>query len=146
LAIGIGCGLIWSSLRAVAADSALPVPPLIQSGFTLWAKGGVEIALNLWEKGGLMEGDNKVAVQSAYFKRLDRAIGNFKSFEVIEAKKIGQTSQIIYLVINFERGAVFGRFVFYRTDKSWVVQNMDFSTRPEALMPWLSFEEAKPAE
>jgi len=144
--MGLACGLLWSSLQAVAADSAWPVPPLIQSGFTLWAKGGADPALNVWEKGGLMEGDSKVAGQSAYFRRLDRAIGNFKSFEVVEAKKIGQTSQIIYLVINFERGAVFARFVFYRTDKNWVVQNMDFNTKPEAIMPWLSFEGGKPAE
>jgi hypothetical protein len=47
---------------------------------------------------------------------------------------------VLYLAINFERGAVYARFLFYRTEKDWVVQNVDLSTRPEALMPWLAFE------
>jgi hypothetical protein len=41
--------------------------------------------------------------------------------------------------INFERGAVYARFVVYHAERDWVVQNMDFSTRPESILPWLSF-------
>ncbi len=70
---------------------------------------------------------------------MNRTIGNFKSFEVIDTKRVNQTSQIIYLSVNFERAAIYGRFLLYRTDKNWIVQNMDFSPKPEALMPWLAF-------
>jgi hypothetical protein len=42
--------------------------------------------------------------------------------------------------VNFEQAAVYGRFLLYRADKGWVVQNMDFSPKPEAIMPWLAFE------
>jgi hypothetical protein len=51
-----------------------------------------------------------------------------------------------YLSINFERGAVFGRFVFYQTGKEWVVQDMDFSVKPETIMPWLALEAGSSAE
>ncbi len=58
----------------------------------------------------------------------------------MRTKRVSQNSEVIYLAMNFERGAVYGRFRVYCTDGDWVVQNMDFSTRPEAVMPWLSFE------
>ena len=96
--------------------------------------------LDAWQKGGLLEGDRKVAAQSNYLRRAVQAVGNYNSYDLIEAKRIGLSSQIIYLSINFERGAVYARFVLYRSNKNWVVQNMDFSTQPEAVMPWLSFE------
>jgi hypothetical protein len=87
-----------------------------------------------------MEGDSKVTSQSNYFRRLYRTAGNYKSYEVIETKRISQTSEIIYLSVNLERAAIYARFVLYRTDKDWVVQNMDFSSKPEAIMPWFAFQ------
>jgi len=43
----------------------------------------------------------------------------------------------------FERGIVYARFLVCRADKDWVVQTMDFNTKPEAIMPWLTFERNK---
>ena len=70
-------------------------------------------------------------------------LGNYRSHELIHSKAISRASQIVYLSINFERGVVYGRFLVYRADKDWVVQNMDFSERPETIMPWLAFEGEK---
>ena len=66
--------------------------------------------------------------------------------EPVEQKAIGKRSQIVYLAVNFERGVVFAKFLLYRTDKNWVVQNLYFDTRPEAIMPWLATEGTKNAE
>ena len=59
---------------------------------------------------------------------------------MIQTKRISQNATVLYLCINFDHAVMFGRFMMYRTDKDWVVQNMDFSPRPEAMMPWLAFE------
>ena len=87
-----------------------------------------------------MEGSNKAGTIARSFRNLSGALGNYKSHEVIQSKSISQASQVLYLAVNFERGVVYGRLLVYRTEKDWVVQNMDFSERPEALMPWLAFE------
>ncbi len=138
VAVVAGCCMLPLS-QAGTSDSNAQVPSLIRDGFSLWAKKGVSYAFDAWKIGGLMEDDSKPAALAKYFGRMDRAVGNFKSYEVIETKCINSTSQIIYLSLNFERAAVYGRFLLYRTDKDWVVQNMDFSTKPEAVMPWLAF-------
>ncbi len=87
-----------------------------------------------------MEGSSKAASQAGFFRGLSRGLGNYKSHEVIQSKEVSHASQVIYLSINFERGVVYGRFLIYQTEKDWVVQNMDFSERPEAIMPWLAKE------
>jgi hypothetical protein len=140
LAASIGCSFLVSPLAAIAADSNSSIPSVIEAGFAAWAKvSDTAVPFNVWKKGGLMENDSKVAILANYFQRIQRTLGKYKSYEPVEAKKISQHSQIIYLAINFERGAVYGRFLVYRTDNNWVVQNMDFSTQPEAVMPWLTF-------
>lgn len=131
---------LMSAGPAAAADASPAIPPVIEAGFTAWGKvSDPTVAFNLWKKGGLMENDSKVAALSNYFRRIERTVGNYRSYEPVESKPISQDSRITYLAINFERGAVYARFLIYRTDAGWVVQNMDFSTQPEALMPWLAF-------
>ncbi len=133
--------LLWPPRASAVGSSNSPLPAVIEAGFDTWTKGvGVEVILSTWQRGGLMEGSNKVGAQASYFRTLSQALGNYRSHEVVLSKAIGRSSQVLYLSINFERGAVYGRFLLYRTDKDWVVQNMDFNARPEAIMPWLAFE------
>jgi len=129
----------------LAADSELP--KILQAGFTLWSRGGADIALDSWIKGGLMENETARATElSNYFKTIDRSLGNFKSPEWVEEKQISKTTQIVYLAINFDRGVVFGKFVIYHGGANWIVQDMVFNTHPEAIMPWLAIEGTKSSQ
>jgi hypothetical protein len=138
LAFGMGFAVIALS-AAVAADSNPQLPAIIQNGFNSWAAKGVSYAFDVWRKGGLIEDSTKPSQLTGYFGRIDRTVGKYKGYELIESKRISQTTQIIYVSINFERAAIFARFLVYRTDKDWVIQDMDFSPKPEAIMPWLAF-------
>jgi hypothetical protein len=144
--LGVGFLLLFSLVQLVAAEPGAQIPSLLQNGFTVWAKQGVSYAFDVWKKGGLLENDNKPAVLSNYFRGLDRTLGNYRTYEAINTKQINGSSQIVYLAINFEHAAVYGRFLLYRADKDWVVQNMDFSLKPELIMPWLAFEGVNYAE
>jgi hypothetical protein len=146
LALSFGCYWLASLVPAIAADANTSIPPIIQAGFALWPKGGAPMALDAWQKGGLIEGDRKVVAEANYFKRVNPAIGGFKSYELVAVQKIAQSSQIIYLSINFERAVVYARFLLYRPDQDWVVQNMDFSAKPEALIPWAALPAGSSAD
>ena len=126
---------------APEAPASMETPAIVRDGFMTWAKKGSTYAFDVWQKGGLLEDDRKPQALFNYFRRMDRALGNYKSYEVIDSKAIGPNSSIIYISMNFERAAVYGRFLVYRTEKAWVIQNMDFSPKPEAIMPWLAFNE-----
>ena len=138
ISIGICC--LLSLFPAAATNSDVPVPAVIQNGFKVWAeKETSSYAFDVWKKDGLLDNDKKPTALANYFSRIDRTVGNYKSYEVIDTKSINQTSQIFYIAINFEHAAVYARFLVFQSDKGWVVQNMDFSAKPEAIMPWLAF-------
>lgn len=138
LMIAVGFSLSFVP-RCLAAGADEPVPGIIQDGFKAWAaRGTAYIALETWRKGGLMETDPKAMTLTRYFSQMDHSLGQYKSYETAQTKVISQSSHILYLAINFEHGAVYGRFLLYRTEGGWVVQNMDFNAKPETLMPWLA--------
>jgi len=140
LAMGVACCCMLPLHRARAADEAAPVPAIIQEGFQVWTKKqNSSYVFDVWKKGGLLEESSKPETLATYFSRADRTVGNYKSFELVDTKPISPGSKIVYVAVNFEHAAIYGRFLLYRTDKDWVVQNMDFSFRPEAVMPWLAF-------
>jgi hypothetical protein len=147
IVITIGCAALLSFFPAVAADSDATVPPVIDRGFQMWAKqDNASYAIDVWKKGGLLDEDKKPTQLANYFSRIDRTLGNYRSYELISAKPVNQSSQIVYIAINFNRASVYARFLLYRPDKNWIVQNMDFSTKPEAVMPWLAFEDVNYAQ
>jgi len=142
LLIFLVCGCLLP-FRKVGAAVGTPgqVPAILQSGFNAWAKNrDASWAFDVWKTGGLLEQDSKPTSLSRYFIQLDRVLGPYQNYEVIETKSVSQNVEVIYLSINFAHAAVFGRFLLYKTKKDWVVQNMDFSAKPEAVMPWLAFE------
>jgi hypothetical protein len=148
LAIAIACGCIAPTPPAAAADGDPPtpsrgdLPPIIQNGFKAWAaKQNSTYAFDIWKKGGLLEDDRKPGTLADLFSRVDRTIGNYQSFGVVDSKTIDRRAEILYLSVNFEHAAAYGRFLLYRPDpdKDWVVQNIDFSLKPEDVMPWLAF-------
>jgi hypothetical protein len=145
-ALGLCC--LWPPLPARAgagaaagAGATAQVPAVIQNGFKLWSLNRRSSwAFDTWKMGGLMEKDPKIDTLSRYFFRMEQSLGNYKTYEVIDSKRIGQASGVLFVSINFDHGVMFARFMIYRTDQDWVVQNMDFSPKPEAVMPWLAFE------
>jgi|GEM_PF-878820 hypothetical protein len=146
LVLGLACCCLPPFFHArgaadAPAPASAPVPAIIQKGFGMWAKNrDASWAFDVWKLGGFLERDNKPATLSRYFARLDQTLGSYKNYEVIDTTGVSQNSAVIYLCVNFDRATIFGRFMVYRTDRDWVVQDMDFSPKPEALMPWLAFQ------
>ena len=120
---------------ACHADPNLPMPPLIQKGLELYERSGVEVAFDAWQHGGLLEGNG---AKARLFREVAAPLGNYKSSEVIAIKDLTRTSKIVYFSMDFKRGAVYARFLLYKTDTDWVTQNLVFSASPEAIMPWLA--------
>jgi hypothetical protein len=136
-ALSLGLCLAWPLIRDLKAQRASSLPPLIESGLAVYASGGPGPAILSWRKGGPSAGDKEAVETADELKQLEKSLGHYKSYDLIERKEISKRSEILYLSLNFERGAVFANFLVYKTSKDWVVQNMDFNTEPTLIMPWL---------
>lgn len=136
--LAIAPSLLLHAAYAGAADFAEPVPPIIAKGFELYATAGPVPALNTWRQGGLLENQQTSSAETEKIRQMVRPLRIYKSYEVTQTRKIGETSMIVYVSILFQRGVLYGHFLIYRTDRGWLVQNMEFNTRPEIIMPWLA--------
>ena len=105
-----------------AAQSAKTLPGIIQSGLAAYSIGGPKAAVNAWVKGGPLEDDKQSAPQPEVFEAFERLYGKHKSSEMIVSKDIGATSKIVYLAMNFERGAAFASFLVCQAGSNWVAQ------------------------
>ena len=128
------CGML-ALFQAPAAESNLSLPSVIQKGLSLYERNGPDLAFDAFQHGGLLEGNANLV---RTFKGIANQMGNYQSSEVIVIKEISKSSRIVYLAMDFKRGAIYARFLIYKAETEWVVQNMNFSTRPEAVMPWLA--------
>jgi hypothetical protein len=136
-ALSLGFCLAWPLIRELKAQRASSLPSIIESGLAVYASGGPGPAILSWRKGGPSEGDKEAVETGDELKQLEKSLGHYKSYDLIDRTEISKKSEILYLSLNFERGAVFANFLVYKTSKDWVVQNMDFNTAPTLIMPWL---------
>ena len=77
------------------------------------------------------------------FKEVVSPLKEYRSYEIIQVKEIGKTSKILYLSMSFERGVLYGSFLVWKSDRDWIVQHLEFNTKPEIIMPWLLLNEGK---
>lgn len=138
----VACFVIPYFLTAKAEPNS-PIPPIVQAGLAVYASGGADPALSVWRKGGALDNEKSSEDHLDELKHWEKSIGHYKSYELIETKDIGTASKVFYLAMNFERGAVYASFVVYKTRKDWVVQSMDFDTKPEEILPWFARNGAK---
>jgi hypothetical protein len=129
--------LASASLRAASGPGG-PAPAIVEKGLRLLKTAGPAAAFEGWREGGALEGDPKGADDLARFKELIKPLRNYRSFEVVEAKDIGRSSRLIFVTMSFDRGVLFGKFLVWRSERDWVVQRLEFDTKPETLMPWLA--------
>jgi len=129
-----------STLYPAPAHAEEAIPAIIKSGFSFFAKDRPEHGIDAWRVGGLVGEEFRSIPRGTYFREAEKSLGKFTAYEHITTKMIGTKSKIVYIAINYERGAIYSRFLTYRTEKDWVVQSMYFNVKPEASMPWLAFE------
>ena len=114
------------------------VPVLLQKGFDLLKTAGPVAAFGTWREGGVLDEDVNAKDEINTFREMVKRLRNYRSYEVIEIKEIGTTSKILYVSMSFERGVLYGSFLVWKSDRDWVVQQMDFNTKPQVIMPWLT--------
>lgn len=137
IALMVGFFFLMEGSQTSGVESKQSLPRVIEEGLNAYASGGAEAAVAAWLKGGPGEGERVAEAEADKFKRMERFFGRYKSYESIDTKDIGKSSKVIYLALNFERGAIFASFIVYKTDKDWVVTGWDTNTKPQLIFPWL---------
>ena len=141
--LGLALVCLLAVPRATAAESTGALPAIIQNGLATYASAGAGPAFDTWRLGGTLETDQRPDVLSDRFARTVKPLGNHVSDDLIQTREISPSSKFVYLEMNFQRGVVYMGFLVFRGEKDWKVQNIEFNTKPDAVMPWLVMQSAK---
>jgi hypothetical protein len=102
--------------------SADNVPSIVIDGLDALRQFGPDEAAKVWAKGSSWEGTLDKGA-AADFRNMQQSLGAYKSFEILSVKSLSATLRIVYVTFNFEKEPRFGRFIAYRTARSWILLN-----------------------
>lgn len=111
------------------------VPPILVAGLQAYKEKGPEEAIKAWLKGSPIEDDRDALSQALMLQRIQGFYGKYEDYDVIATRSLTPRMQTIYLVMNFEKGPLFGRFITYRTEQGWIMTSFNFNTNSGTIFP-----------
>ena len=120
---------------AAAPDKAKgdDLPPIIASGLQAYKEKGAEEAVKAWIKGSAIDGSKEALSQASNLQQIQVFYGAYQGFEVAGSRDISPKVRILYLIVDFEKGPLFAKFVVYRAEQGWILTNFNFNTKEDLL-------------
>jgi hypothetical protein len=111
------------------------VPAFIVAGMNAYKEKGPDEAFKVWIQNSPIDGSKDAMAQADVLRQVQDYYGAFRGFDVIGKRELGPRSRILYLVINYEKGPLFVRFLVYKPDKEWILTLLNFNTNPQSVLP-----------
>lgn len=118
-----------------SSSSAEAPAPIVITGLEAYKEKGPEEAVKAWIKGSGIDGSKDALAQSNTLRQVEDYYGKYQSYEVVKTQSISPRVQAVYLVLDYEKGPLFAKFVNYRTDQGWVLAYFSFNTKEEVILP-----------
>ena len=119
----------------LASVKTKDIPQPLTEALSAYKAKGVRQFINTLVKDGPMEGNIEIRTQIATLEKIEQFYGNYRSFDILNIKRLSDSSRLIYLILNFEKGAVFGKLVSYKNNRKETVSSFVFHTKPEKVYP-----------
>ncbi len=125
-------------LGALAPDSPPKhtvgdLPAVIVSGLDAYKSKGPDEAVKAWIKGSPIEGSKDALSQANSLRQVQDFYGAYQSFDVVGTRELSPKTRILYLVMDYESGPLFAKFVVYRTEHGWILTSFNFNTKDEMI-------------
>ena len=111
------------------------VPLCIQAGMDAYKAKGPEEAVRAWIKDSPIDGSKDALTQANFLRQIQDYYGAYQGYEIVSSRNLSSKAQIIYLVVNYEKGPLFGKFVTYKSDAGWILTSFIFNTKEEVIFP-----------
>ncbi|WP_263367070.1 hypothetical protein [Edaphobacter bradus] len=111
------------------------LPSIVIAGLDAYKAKGPEEAVRTWIKDSPIDGSREALSQSNSLRQIQDFYGNFQSYEVISIRDLSPRTQVICLVLDYEKGPLFAKFTVYKASQAWILTNFNFNTKEEAILP-----------
>jgi hypothetical protein len=111
------------------------LPSIIISGLNAYKEKGPDEAVRAWIKDSAIDGSKEALTQANNLRQIQDYYGAYRGYELISAIDITPKTKVVYLIIDFDKGPLFAKFVVYRPDQVWILVNFNFNTKTESILP-----------
>lgn len=118
--------------RAQTTDT---IAPVIVSGLDTYKAKGPEEAVKAWLKGSPLEGSKDALTQANNLRQIQDYYGSYVGYDLFSVRKISPSTQVQYLVLNYESGPVFAKFLIYKKQQGWVMISFFVNTKEDVILP-----------
>ena len=117
--------------------NASEIPDLLKEGFESYKNSGAKSALKAWlKRSPIGENNEEALAQSIQFRKLEELYGKFVDYELFKSSSLGSKTTFYLIVMNYEKGALFTRFLIYKTPKNKeVLLSFKFNNMPLKVWP-----------
>lgn len=104
--------------------------------FRVYSEQGTDAFIRVFLAGSVMRISDSLTQQDIYnLKTADSLFGKFNDFEINRIVKPSSRTRFVYLVMNYEKGALFMYLTLYKGPNGWQVQNYKFYSEAERDWP-----------
>ena len=100
---------------------------LINAGLTAYKDKGPEEAMRVWIKGSPIDGSKDALNQANNLRTIETYYGAYQTTEILKVRDVSRDVQVVYLVMSYATGPVFGRFVVFHSRTGWLLTRFNFN-------------------
>jgi len=121
---------------AYADDSAIVPAPLMKAAAAYKDKGAAQFLPTLVKGSRLQYTDSSsLAKAGEMLKAIETIYGEYIGIEMVDSVPISSSTRIVYFVLNYERGPLYGVADLYRTKYGEIVTNSNVNTELSTIIP-----------
>ncbi len=118
-----------------AAGDGGGLPPVISKALDAYAQKGLDALIPALVRGGPLEGQERALEQTRTLRRIEAFYGAYQDHELLLARDLGRRNRLVYFILNYEKGAVFGKALLHGQGAAASVTSFNFHTAPEKILP-----------
>jgi hypothetical protein len=127
------CVLSSPAVRAGADTADIPRP--LGKALSIYKKGGIEGFIRTLVSGGPLEGNQELHMQALVLEKIEKYYGAYQSFQVLHVTRLSGSTRLIYFLMNYEKGPVFGKLTAYKNGDRETITSFRFHTKPDKIFP-----------
>ncbi|MGB9145512.1 MAG: hypothetical protein WCC14_06805 [Acidobacteriaceae bacterium] len=125
----------FAAAQAAQDGSAPSLPGIVAAGLDAYHSGGADQAMRAWLRNSPLDGSNEASTQAQQLYAAQHIYGNYRGFEPIGIKSFAPGTRAVYLVLDYDSGPLFARFLLYRSGAGWIVTSLAFNPDPNQVLP-----------
>lgn len=135
LPIALALALCAVSPPAPAGTDVAEVPRPLSKALSIYKKGGVESFIRTLVSGGPLEGNQELHMQAMVLEKIEKYYGAYRSFQILHVTRLSGSTRLIYFLMNYEKGPVFGKLTAYKNGDEETITSFRFHTKPDKIFP-----------